>query len=448
MHKQIVLLVFIVVSNFAYSNGGSIAKGGFLHECNTITLLKEKDFSLESEDLTFHIEEDYVIVTAIYLIKNRAAQKKIQYGFAVDYRNSSHYHNYKWEEDYITDFRILNNGGEIKYHTKDEKNIKVDSINYNYFDTGEQIDTISRRWFISELNFKEQECKQVIVNYRVKTNFADWPLLSMHSAGYSSLPHSDRRFAYYLKPSGFWGDGKARNFRFRITFDNILKYDKFEIIGIEGLKRFSNGYELKITNFDLLSNTHLKLKYNYRNWEESINAWRFNNTDLIDNYNCSSQHSKYQVANLFDKDKSTAWVPTKKDENNWIEVTFKKHVVLFGIGILNGYTKSNQVYDNNNIATKVKVSLFTNVGERTDSIVKIVNLQRKPKSNDFTFYFSGIEDILIGELYGDVEGDNISDYMSSAISARIEILEADKGIKFDDTCISELMFYGAIEENR
>lgn len=448
MKKLIIILILIAGSNLAYCNGGSIAKGGFLNECNTITLLNEKNFSLESEDLTLHVEEDYVFVTAIYLIKNRATKKKIQYGFAVDYRNRPNSDIYDWENDYITNFKILNNGVELKYHHKDEKNIKIDSIHYNLYDTGEETDTISRRWFISELDFDEQECKQLIVSYRVKTNFADWPFLSAYSANYRSTPDSDRRFSYYLKPSGFWGNGKVGVFRLTITFDNIDKYENLIIKGIKGLKKSENSYVLETTNFDLLDNTHLKLSYNYKKWEESKNSWKFINSTLIDSYKYSNQHPKYPASNLFDKDKSTTWVPTNTDENNWIEITFKKHVVLFGVGILNGYTKDNQVYENNNIVTKAKVIVYTNVGERTDSIVKTINLQRKSLNNDYTFYFTGIEDILIGELYGDVEGDNISDYMSSAKSLRIEFLETDKGIKFDDTCISELMLYGAIDENR
>ena len=445
MKKHIVFLIFIVASNLVSSNGGSIAKGGFLHECNAISLLKERDFSLESEDLTLHVEADYVFVTAIYLIKNRATKKKIQYGFAVDYRNRPNSKIYDWEDDYITNFKILNNGVELKYHTKEEKNIKIDSIHYNRYDTGEETDTISRRWFISELDFDDKECKQLIVSYRVKTNFADWPFLSGYSKNYRSTPHSDRIFSYYLKPSGFWGNGKVGSFSFKITFDNIEKYNKLEVEGINGLKKNENGYRLEATNFDLLSNTQLKLRYNYRKWEESKNSWKFINSNLIDSYKYSSQHPKYPASNLFDIDKNTTWVPTNKEENDWIEITFKEHTVLFGVGILNGYTKSNQVYENNSIATKIKVTVYSNAG---DSIVKTVKLQRNPLSNDFTFYFTGIEDILIGELYGDVEGDNISDRMSSAKSVRIEILESDKGIKYDDTCISELMIYGAIDEKR
>ena len=64
---------------------------------------------------------------------------------------------------------------------------------------------------------------------------------------------------------------------------------------------------------------------------------------------------------------------------------------------------------------------------------------------NFMFKYPQAVDIMID---GDVEGDNISDRMSSAKSVRIEILESDKGIKYDDTCISELMIYGAIDEKR
>jgi len=449
MNKLTTIFIFLVIgTNIAYGNGGSIARGGFLQKCNTITLLNEKEFSLESEDLFFHIEEDYIYVTAIYIIKNRALKKNIKYGFAVDYRDRPNAKDYVWEEDYISGFSLLNNGKELKYSVKDEKNLEIDSVFYNKWDTEEQLDTVSRRWFISDLDFNELESKQLIVKYKVKTTFADWPLRTSYMHDYPSTPDSDRKFSYYLKPSGFWGDGKVGKFRLTISFDNIAKYSLFEIKGIDGFKKDRDFYVFECNNFDLLKSPFVKLNYNYSKWENSYNSRRFANYDLVDNFSSSSEHSKYPASNLFDQNKNTTYVPLKIVNNNWIKINFKENVVLFGAALLNGFTKNNESYANNNIATKIKVNLEFNIGEKTDSLVKIINLNRKLLSNDFNFYFTDIQDVLIGEFYGDVEGDNISDNMSSAKSLKIEILETDKGMKYDDTCISEFMLYGIIDKNR
>jgi len=449
MKHNILTAIFLVSTIFLYANGGPIAKGGFVNGSSTIRLITEDKFILESEDLFFHIQDDYVNVTAIYLIKNLSDKQRIKYGFAVDYRDNPRSGYYSWESDYILDFKMFSNETELQYKTRDDKNVRIDSIFYNKRDVLTELDTISRKWYISELSFGNLETKQLIVKYRVKTSFADWPLLTAYGGDYRSLPFSDRKFSYYLKPSGFWGNGSVGKFKLTISFDNIVKYEKFDIKGISGFKKEKGVYVFECDDYSLLENDFVKIDYNYYKWEKAFNLRRFANSKLVKEYKFLSEHPKYPASNLFDNNKNTTYVPLKKgDENDWIEIIFKEHVVLFGVAIINGYAKNNDVYLKNNIVTKIKLTIKS-TNDKPIVLVSEVLLNRKDVSNDYTTYFIGIEDLLQGELYGNVDNmNNISDQMSSMASLKIEILETDKGTKYDDTCISELLLYGTIDEKR
>lgn len=452
MKHNILTVIFLFSTFILCANGGPIGNGGFINGSNTIKLITEDKFTLESEDLFFHIQDDYINVTAIYLIKNLSDQKLIKYGFAVDYRDNPHGGKYSWEPDYIAGFRMFSNETELKFNIQDEENVRIDSIYYNKYDVMTEFDTISRKWYISELNFENLETKQLIIKYRVKTSFADWPILTEYGEDYGSLPFSDRKFSYYLKPSGFWGNGNAGKFRLTISFDNIEKYKKVDIRGIKGFKKERRGYVFECNDYSLLDNDYIKIDYNYYEWENAFNLRRFANSKLVKEYKFSSEHPKYPASNLFDNNRNTAYVPLNKGENNdWIEIVFKENVVLFGVAIINGFAINNEIYLNNNIVTRLKLTLTstTNSGNDPVTIVREVQLSRKDVSNDFSTYFIGIEDLLMGELYGDVDtSDNISDQMSSMSSLKIEILETDKGSKYDDTCISEFLFYGTIDKTR
>ena len=450
MKRNTLIVIFLISTLISFANGGSIAKGGFIKGSNTIKLISEEDFKLNREDLYFHIQDDYINVMAIYLIENLGNKKDIKYGFAIDYRDNPKSNNYGWETDYITDFKLISNDTELKYVISDEKNVKIDSIDYNKRDVMTAVDTISRKWYISDLTFESRETRQLVVEYRIKTSFADWPMLSGYTENYPSTPDSDRKFSYFLKPSGFWGNGNVGKFRLTVSFDNIEKYKKIKIKGIKYFEKEDGIYVFECNNYSLLDNGYIKISYNYLDWESSLNARRFANHNIIKEVKSSSKHPKYPVSNLFDGNKNTAYITLPNDgKNDWIEVVFKEHVVFFGVGILNGYTKNNKVYLNNNIVTRLRLTLNPSKGSNHAPIVRDVELKRKNSENDFSIYFIGMEDLLMGEFFGDKDvGDNISDLMSSMGSLKIEILETDKGIKYDDTCISELMLYGAIDPNR
>ncbi len=415
-------------------NGGSISEGSFVRGVNSISLLKEDKIKLVSEYLNLHVQGDYINVNVIYQLENLGEAKNIKYGFAVDFRDNQTY-NFRWEHDYIQNFTIINNGEELKTTEKEESNVRTEECDYSKYDVLPGVDTISRKWYISNLFFDVKETKQLIVSYRIKTNYADWGV-QYPDENYYPASLSNRIFRYYLKPSGFWGNGSVDRFFLSVSFDNIDKYSYIEFSGIQGFKKKGNTYVYESSNFDLLKNEYLKFDYNYSKWLSTKNAISYNNaTNLIKDIKSSTQHNRYPISNLIDNNKNTSYVPLKS-EHNWIEVIFRDSVKVFGIAMINGYSKSIATYRHNNIVTKLKITIvFSN-----DTVEKYIDIKRKPFNSDYSVYFVGIEDFLWGDLFDDFY--DIEGNYGRAISMKIEIIETDRGEKYDDTYISEIMIYG------
>lgn len=304
MKNTLAVSIFILYSISLFSNGGPIKEGSFTKGSSSIALLNEKYFNLKSEHLYLHIEENYVTIKAVYSIQNSDGGKELKYGFAVDYRDNQGHDGFYWEDDYVKDFRIFSGSEELRYSIRDEKDIRIEKSNFSKYDGAPFDDTISRKWFISSLKFKPNETKELTVSYRLKSNYADW-IQHSNVSYYFPDRMSDRMFRYYLKPSGFWGDGKVDFFRLTLTFDDILKYGKINIDGLGGFNGFekvNNSFVFETDNFDLLNSDYLKIDYNYSRWFATKEAISLNNSkNLVKNIRCSSQNANYPVSNLIDE---------------------------------------------------------------------------------------------------------------------------------------------------
>jgi hypothetical protein len=135
---------------------------------------------------------------------------------------------------------------------------------------------------------------------------------------------------------------------------------------------------------------------------------------------------RYSVRNLFDNDKSTAWVTRYNKESPYAErgllrIKFKTPVYAKSILIRNGYQKSEKLY-------------FENQRAKVLNIEKVVDgNQRLPYE-----YTVGLDDKL-GE-----QNISLQDGWVQAINLLktkeviINVLEIYEGSKYDDLCISDL----------
>lgn len=127
----------------------------------------------------------------------------------------------------------------------------------------------------------------------------------------------------------------------------------------------------------------------------------------------------HKVENLLDKNKESCWCEGVEGAgiNEYVEVTFKKEMLISEVDIFNGYSKKQKSYENNGRVSKIKI------------------------------YYTGgsIETDLKDKSWKEVEGKEFTDIISfntpiETNYIRIVILGAFDGTKFEDTCISELGF--------
>ena len=145
------------------------------------------------------------------------------------------------------------------------------------------------------------------------------------------------------------------------------------------------------------------------------------------------KNDKYAAKNMVDGNPSTAWVEGKKGGgiNEYIKfycppeesdmVDLYSAYKIKGLGIINGYAKSENVFYKNNRVKKIRI-------EYKNDIFREENPYDMKKQGSFEFILEDKMEMQYLEFTGPI-------YMSEM---KITILEVYKGSKWNDTCISEL----------
>lgn len=129
------------------------------------------------------------------------------------------------------------------------------------------------------------------------------------------------------------------------------------------------------------------------------------------------EHFDHKVLNVFSDSRDYCWCEGVKGTGigEYIEIMFDDNIYLSRLNIFNGYSKSEKSYNNNGKAEIIRISYK---GGFVD--VQLNNLTWKDvKNNEFTDSVNFDEPIY-------------TDFI------RIEIRSANKGAKFEDTCISKI----------
>ena len=164
---------------------------------------------------------------------------------------------------------------------------------------------------------------------------------------------------------------------------------------------------------------YYKLKKQNNQWkivDESTQISHYNNNWVII-YSSSCLYgfnlSNYGEYNLFDKNANTAWVEGALDDGigEWVEFSFCLPINISRIGIINGYAKSQNIYEANNRVKRLKIvvnSASCFEVELKDNVMdyQIINLPKE----------------------------------MSVERIRFIILDVYHGKKYHDTCISEIKF--------
>lgn len=151
----------------------------------------------------------------------------------------------------------------------------------------------------------------------------------------------------------------------------------------------------------------------------------------IDTISASSEltdnTSTYSVEAVLDGNKDTCWAEgvDGNGEGEYIEIYFREPICLTDIGLLNGYMKNADVFNNNGKISRIELSYSDG---------------------------NSHESLLDEYEYQDVEGQAFSDWISYGDPIytdylKITILRASHGEKYEDTCLSELQLWGYVDSN-
>jgi len=425
------------------ANGGPVDGSNF-YKMGIITPISVSDISLQNELLLIKLEGNYSHITVIYKLKNNGEARSVKYGFPVDWDFSDFMGNDDDDQDYscrLPQFSIYDGDKKLSFEEKTDTGYIYDNfLPRNEKNESQKIDSIKllRKWQITELKFNRDESREITVSYIVKNNFIDWSTSKSFFVNYST-----RTFIYDFSPASKWGNGKAGELKVIIDAADIVNnYDTCLVKGLEGIKNMGSKYIYEDNNVDLekLNNFCIEYSYNITGRSKEIE-----DNLLHKNLNTTLKASSvlpegktginYSEHCLSDFNFSTAWAEgeTGNGIHQYIDIIPQGMCYVSGIAFINGYTKDETTYYNNNRIKTLRITVY-NDENRVDTLrSKVISLEDKPyyqiNSDNFAQMLTIIDD------YGD----------SIQLIKRIRLTIEDvfPGRKYNDTCISELFLLGA-----
>ncbi|MDR0799666.1 MAG: hypothetical protein LBN18_07910 [Dysgonamonadaceae bacterium] len=429
----LIAFLFLASSWNLYSNGGPI-DGSIIYKTGDPHLLQISDVELISEKLELSIHDDFTDVHVTYRLHNRSNQllNKIYYGFPVDYVYSDCCDTLL-TEDYIHSLVFKYNGKKLTitdapinpnktYKGVDFPKLSTDNGEYANW----QIETMKRKWFYTQFSIPANDLITLEVTYTLKNSFEDW---ATSKSFYTS--YSDRKLSYDFSPAAYWGNGIVKDFQVIINSSENL-----QIAGLS-LKQEKNVYTFSQVDFDFRNADPLTISYDVsaKKLSKEFNSLLLKRKN-IQSIKASSSLKNYPVENLLDRNPATAWAEGRPDSgiNEWIEIVPDSNFSIAGVLLVNGYTKSEKTYYENNRIKQLKVKIDypeeNYWGDPDDGY--IIDLEDRPYQAIDKNNFAAMATIL---LDGGDGGRRIK-------KIRLTILDVYKGTTYDDTCISEIYVSG------
>jgi hypothetical protein len=408
-----------------------------------ISPISVSDISLQNELLLIKLEGNYSHVTVLYKLKNNGEARSVKYGFPVDWDFSDFMGNEDDDQDYssrLPQFSIYDGDRFLPFEEKTDAGYLCEKIlhgNWNNDETRNDSIKLVRKWQITELKFSKGESKEITVNYIVKNNFLDWATSKSCFVNYST-----RTFIYDFTPASKWGNGKAGELKVIIdAADMVNNYDTCIVKGIEGIKNMGNKYIYESNDADLakLNNFRIEYTYNVTGRSKEIEEQLLNRNFHI-SLNASSvlpegkKGINYSERCLSDFNFSTAWAEGEKGNgiNQYIDIIPVKACFIGGIAFINGYTKDESAYYNNNRIKTLRITVYNDENKVDTSLSKVVTLEDKSYYQINRDNFAKMLTIV----------DDYGDGFQLIKKIRLTIEDVYPGRKYNDTCISELFILG------
>lgn len=417
----IFIVLFLFTSNIVVYANGAPADTSPVAMTGNILLVEKENITIEREDLFIDIKGDYVNVKVIYNLLNNGEKNNFKYAFPVDYFVDEHS---SYSSEILSSFSIFD--GEKKLNVKEElieeKNVDKQQNFSGYANMS--IEKILRKWFVTKINFKANEKKTITVQYKVKSSYCDLGVSNQFLSIYDK-----NFFIYDLTPAANFGDGIIKNFNVTIDVKNLKEIGgKIEKMNLKNCKYSDGVYKFTRNDFNIDKQKNILLRYDCTDSKaiKEMMDTRINN-DHIKRIVASSTLKGYDPKNLLDVNLDTTWAEGAKGLGiyQWIKVEFCRPIRLGLVGIANGYTKSEETYNDNGKIKKLRIERFCNNHLVGEAIVELKDRSFKEISKkDSNKSIDVIKDY--GDGYEKVD------------KIRITVLDIYEGNKCEDTCISEL----------
>lgn len=454
MKNKFFTFILALFPVLVFANGGvtvySWTKGSANPVFRTI-----KEVSIISEKLNIKIDKDRSIVHVQYLLRNNSDKDffKADYAFPVDYfeleeqiyDGTGRTKVTRWDESYIENVSFKQNSKELEWLSSDTV-VTLGQYYAGYYEGN----NLYRRWFYTQIDLPKHAVTVLEVEYSIK-NFAS-------TEGFSPLylwetdDYVGYRFSYDFSPAKHWHDGLVGYFSMKIDASSLdtekdfldsetLQYP-FESLG-------NNIYTYEASNFDLNTAKPINLRYS---------KWPYNFAEIlqrryipIDEYTLttSSNISEHPVSNLNDLNLETAWV-AKGGEGAWIDIVFSDTLKVVyeeqtdswnvsAIILVNGYHKDEKTYEENSTVKRLALLINRDEENKEDESINesstiYIDLERKPYQKIYLKDIFEYEKVDIHDFF-----DDPIDWRIGIKKIRLKILEVDKGSKYDDLCISEII---------
>lgn len=418
-------LTLLLVSAMAFANGTPIARSDVAATGNIVPV-RQEGIELQQETLHVVVDGDWVTVRVEYQLLNPNGATTIPYGFPVDYENP------QWCNDCddvseaeksrvgkpLRDVRIEANGNETTTREIAEP-----------VATGVPPSPFQRTWILADLPFAANARSTVIVSYRVRNLLYDWAWSTSFKPAYSK-----RTFRYVLNPSANWGYGKVARLNIDIDLAKLTRFGgKLTAVAPAGYAQHGNQLRWQLTDVDLHTLPDLRIEYDDSARllselvaEQRLPAAAVTRARASSTLADAKEPDRHDIAKVLDGDSSSAWCEGSAGDGAGESLTFdfRPGVVVEGIGILNGYTRSGAVYLGNGRVAKMTAGV---AGQEPLS-ASLPNRdwgQLNPEA-----LASFIDWIVDAPPYRDTP--TITLTLDAAIA----------GAKHGDTCISEIYFIG------
>lgn len=434
------IFLFSIMPLFVYGNGGGTYVISSAMRSSDPILRRIKDINLLSEKLQINLSSDCSEVILKYVLWNSSDKDytDIDYAFPLDYLSgNTPGNNYVIPQPEISNIYFSFNGKALDFASSESTAIpsptEAEFENSTFINDSAMKELLCRRWYYTRFSI----AKYSLVNLEVRYTLRNLQLSDGSSPlnlDYFDFP-SQQQLIYDFSPAASWGDGIIRDFYVEVNSRDLFFSGKKKGVITKGLDFQEEGNKLvyRMRNFNLNKAQPLYICYD----GEEISSLECLRQHMISPKEYSSRASQelknYPTTNLSDMNFETAWVC--KSVGDWIEFSFDEATAnqLAGFCFVNGHQKSAQTYEQNSRVKTLKIE-FKNTDNSTnrteeDGYSEVITLEVRPYE---PLYF---ENLITHAYYHD-----FFEASYPIKTVRLTIEEVYPGTKYNDICISEIIF--------